>query len=193
MTLLAAAALLAVVAAGFMFGALHILPSGADPISDGVSVYALGPTGVLYAGQAVLSGLGGLLLAAAVVQRDATALAPGLLVAYGLARIAIVRFPTDRRGAAITPTGRRHALLAAIAFLAIAAAAPIASSTVVQSATQARDVLFWLAALVSGSCLASFGVALWPRSRAYYGLVQRAFYVSAFTWLVAASGLLAFA
>lgn len=193
--LLAGGALLSVIAATCSLVALHLLPSDVDPIADGTSAYALGRSRSLYAAQAVLSGLGALLLAAALIQWAAVPVAPVvsiLLVAYGLARITIVRYPTDRRGERLTPTGRRHALLAAIAFLAVAAAAPLATTSLVEARPDVSEAVSGLAVVVTITCLASFGAAVHPRTMAVYGLVQRAFYAAAFAWLIAASALLAF-
>ena len=189
--LLAGAGLASFVAAAVSLVALHLLPSDVDPIADGASAYALGSTRSLYWAQAAFSGVGGLCLAGALVLGGSTVVGPRLLATDGLARIAIIGFPTDRRDEALTPTGRRHALLAAVAFLAVAAAAPLATAELTAARPEAAGALAGLAAGVTITCLASFGAAVHPRTMAVYGLVQRAFYVTLFAWFIAAAALLA--
>lgn len=197
--LLAAAALGAFVAAAIAMVGLHVIPSTADPVAEGTSAYALGPTARGYQLQAAVSGLGGLLLAAAMADRQVPL--PGIvcLVAYGLARIAIVAYPTNARGAPLTPTGRNHAILATIAFLGVAIAAPVATPSLVDATSNIAEVgrlsdavLEPLAWLVLTTSLASFGVAALPRVVRFYGVAQRVFHATAFAWFILASALLAF-
>lgn len=197
--LLAPAALGAFLAAAVTMVALHVVPSTANPVAEGTSAYALGPTAPGYQLQAVASGLGGLLLAGAMADRQLALPAIVCLVAYGLTRIAIVAYPTDARGAPMTPTGRNHAILAAIAFLGVAIAAPLstpslldATAATAEIARPSRAVLEPLAWLVLLTSLASFGVAATPRTVPFYGVAQRVFHASAFAWLILASVLLAF-
>jgi Protein of unknown function (DUF998) len=157
---------------------LHVLPSDADPLAEGVSAYGRGPTARIYQFQVVLSGIGGLALGAALATRGASALAIVALVAYGLARIAIAAYPTDLRGTPMTATGRIHAILATMAFLAMAIAAP---------ASGGSPPLLILAAMVTITSLGSFAVAARPATVRFYGLAQRAFYVATFAWAIVAS------
>jgi hypothetical protein len=169
--------------------ALHVVPSVADPVSEGVSAYALGPTARGYQRQAIASGVGALLLVGALVQRDTSSAAVGCLVAYGLARIAIVAFPTDPRGVPMTAMGRNHALLAAVAFLGIAVAAPMATSPLVDtgSTVPVDSVLIPLAWLVTITSLGSFAVAALPGTVRFYGIAQRAFHATALGWFILAA------
>jgi hypothetical protein len=168
--------------------ALHIVPSGADPVSEGVSAYALGPTARGYQLQAVASGIGALLLTGALVQRDTSPIAVGCLVAYGLARIAIAAFPTDPPGVRMTATGRNHALLAAVAFIGIAIAAPTTTLPLADTrSTVAVNVLLPLAWLVTITSLGSFAVAALPGTVRFYGIAQRAFHAMALGWFIVAA------
>ena len=169
--------------------ALHVVPSGANPVTEGVSAYALGPTRRGYQIQAIASGVGALLLVGSLVQRTPTLVAVGCLVAYGLARIAIVAFPTDQRGAPMTATGRNHAILAAIAFVGVAIAAPMATIPLLGTgSTVAVDsVLLPLAWFVTITSLGSFAVAALPGTVRFYGIAQRAFHAAALGWFVLAA------
>ncbi len=169
--------------------AVHVLSREVNPISDGISAYGLGRTAPGYRFQAIVSGLGGMALAVALAGRGTASLAIAGVGLYGACRIAIVGYPTDPRGSAITPTGRIHALLAAAAFLALAFAAPVATMTVEVGALPAGStgLVAALAGLVTITSLGSFAVAAAPRTAAYYGLAQRAYYVASFGWAIAMS------
>lgn len=184
-------ALLCFVAATSFLVALHLLPTGADPIRHGVSEYGIGPYSPLYRAQAIASGLGALALATALVGTSAGAAPLVCLVLYGLARVLVARFPTDR-ALPWTPTGRIHALLAAVAFLALAVAAPWLSASPFAAATwpDARDAVLGLAVGVTAASLGSFVVASLPGTVRAYGLAQRAFYALGFAWLIVVAGLL---
>jgi hypothetical protein len=183
------AALAAFLVAAATLVALHLVPSEADPVSEGVSAYALGPTARGYHVQAVASGVGALLLVGALAQRDVSPVAVVCLVAYGLSRIAIVAFPTDPRGVPMTATGRNHALLATVTFLGAAIAAPIASFPLVdtRSGDVVGAVLVPLAWLVTVTSLGSFAVAALPRAVRYYGIAQRAYHATALGWFILAA------
>ena len=91
-----------------------------------MSGYALGRWGDLYRAQVIGCGIAAALIVICCGILGIGSLA-GLvaLVVYAVARFAIVRYPTDPPGTVtFSPTGRMHALLAAIAFLALAVAAP---------------------------------------------------------------------
>jgi hypothetical protein len=172
------------VVAGLALIALHVLPSSADPVADGVSAYALGPSVRVYQANVVSSGLGGLCLAAASAGLAASPVAIVALLGYGLTRIAIAVYPTDARGAALTRTGLIHAILAAIAFLSLALAAPFATASLSADVATGgvATLLAVLAAVVTLTSLGSFAVAALPKVIRFYGVAQRAFYVAGFTW-----------
>jgi hypothetical protein len=171
---------------------LNLVPSDVSRIADGTSAYALGSTAPGYWLQAIASGLGGLCLGAGLAGR-VSPIAVGCLFAYGLARIAIVRYPTDPRGAPPTPSGRAHAILAAVAFVAIAVAAPLATATFAgSSAAATKGFVLALGALTTVTSLGSFVVAATAATAQYYGLAQRVFYAASFAWAIAMSaGMLA--
>jgi hypothetical protein len=105
--------------------ALHILPTGLDPIRYAVSDYGWTRYSVGYRAMVVLQGVGALLIGFGLSQAtDASSLV--WLLVYGIVRILVAGFMTDREPEglrSLTPTGRIHILLAGSAFAAIALAA----------------------------------------------------------------------
>lgn len=100
--------------------ALHILPTGYEPIRDPVCNYATGRYGFLFRLYAASSGASGLCLVAALVASgaprfDAWVIA---LTVYSAARLAIVHFPRDVEGPT-TFRGKVHIVLDIITFMSI--------------------------------------------------------------------------
>jgi hypothetical protein len=179
-------ALAGLVVAAALLVALHLLPTGADPVRHGVSEYGIGRYAALYRMQVVASGVGALTLVGALLGETAQAVPLAFLALYGVARVLIARFPTDL-ALPMTRSGRIHALLAAAAFLALAVAAPWLSASAVAAADwpEARDGVLGLAIGVTMASLGSFAVAALPWTVRVYGVAQRAFYVLGFAWLIA--------
>jgi len=120
-----AASILASGAALFVI-ALHMVRTDVDPLTDGVSAYAITPFGYLYRIQVVATGVATLTLTLALL---AGGLASGIgvvsLALFAASRILIARYPTDPRGTThFSRSGRAHVLLAAITFVTMAVAAP---------------------------------------------------------------------
>jgi hypothetical protein len=133
---------------------------------------------------AALLGAGAILLAIGLARdTDATALA--WLWVYGVARIAIAGFMTDRSDEAITATGRIHWALAAAAFTAIA----IGATSI--DWTGAPGALRPLGQAVAVTALATLATRLVTVLRPVFGLAERSLYVTSIAWLLIAAAQLA--
>jgi len=177
--------------AALLLVALHLLPTGADPVRHGVSEYGIGPFASLYRAQAIASGVGAIALADALLGTSVDTGPLICLVLFGAARVLIAGFPTDR-DLPMTRTGQIHAVLAAVAFLALAVVAPWLSASPFAAAAwpAARVGVLGLAVVVTATSLGSFAVASLPAAVRAYGLAQRAFYLAGFAWLIAIAMLL---
>ena len=173
--------LICVAASGAILLALHLLPTGLDPIRYAVSDYGWTAYHLGYRAMVVLQGVGAILIAVGLGQEtDARSL--GWLYVYGVVRILISRFMTDREPEgmlSLTRTGRIHMLLAGTAFASIAVAASHLDWT------GKEDVLGPLGWLVTATAIAT-GAALVvpPIRRAALGLIERLHYAAAIVWLI---------
>lgn len=170
----AAACLAATVAWAVVLGAVHLRPTGYDPLRNAVSDYGVGAHRRWYRAQTALAALAATLLLVALASGSG---APwwllALLAAFAAARLAIPSFPTDLDRAHPTRTGRVHLLLAAVAFASIAVAAGNTPDQLVPHA------LRW--AVVATS------IATWLAIRlrlGLFGLVERLFYAAMITWFL---------
>ena len=173
--------LICVAASGVILIALHFLPSGLDPIRYAVSDYGWTSYHVGYRTMVVLQGVGALLIAIGLrEQTDAASL--GWLYVYGVVRLLISRFMTDREPQgfrSLTRTGRIHMLLAGTAFASIAVAASHLDWT------GKPAVLGPLGWLVSATAIATGTALVVPRIRRHaLGLIERTHYAAAITWLI---------
>ena len=179
-----------IVCAGALVG-LHALPTGYRPLHDAVSDYGVGKHRVWYRVQASALGAAGLLLAGALWGGvDPAPLKTILcLVAFGVARIAIPWFPTDLEGQKRTSTGRVHLRLAAVAFLAVAIAAPAFHSAIRHNPdwTGIARLLGALGWAVTGAALATALSLRIPGLRPWFGLIERLLYVTMIAWFLVVS------
>jgi len=176
----------AAVAAAAIVAWLHLVPSDYDVVRHGVSAYGVGRRAPWYRAQVVITGAGGLLLLAALV-RGTSASPAGLafLAAYAVSRAAIARYPTDLEGQPMTRTGAIHALLAAVSFASLAAAAPLIAMSLTRAEVGGHDTAVQaLSAAVAVSALATFGAGLIRQIRPAFGLIERAFYATSLGWLI---------
>lgn len=153
-------------------------------MAGAVSDYGITRYTLLYRGMAVLLGAGAILLALALgTDTDAGKLE--WLWVFGVSRIAIAGFMTDRPGRPITAEGRIHWALAAAAFTAIA----IGATSI--DWTGAPGALGPLGEAVAVSAIATLATRLIGTLRPVFGLAERALYVTSIVWLVIAAADLA--
>jgi hypothetical protein len=179
-TLLALAALLASLAW------LHLQPTQLSPRRNAVSQYGITAyrdgyrvATLAFAAAAIALALG---LSARLHPRAHNV--EVLLVVCAASRCAISWFPMDAPGAEPTSTGRMHGLLALAAFAGVTDAAFRLSSHLAQG-----HVWHQLALVSSGlgwamlACLLAMASSrASPQARAWFGAIERAFYVTAIIW-----------
>lgn len=189
--LMAVLGLLGLIAYLGIFAALHVLPTGYQPVRHAVSDYGVGSYGPLFRRALGLSSLGVVFLAIGLtLNPGAPPLAVSQLVFLFLVpvmRMGMARFPTDIEGHKLTPAGRRHYLFAIAAFaftyVAISGMTPrLAALPPWQSAQGLLTALDWLVA----ASLALVVVTLLPPLRRVFGLFERVFLVSSNIWLITA-------
>jgi len=173
--------LICVAAAGAILVALHFLPTGLDPIRYAVSDYGWTAYHLGYRAMVVLQGVGAILIAIGL-GRETDVQSLGWLYVYGVVRILISRFMTDREPEgmlSLTRTGRIHMLLAGTAFASVAVAA---SHLDWSGKPHVLGPLGWL---VTATAIAT-GVALVVPSirRVALGLIERLHYAAAIVWLI---------
>ncbi len=166
---------------------LHLLPTGYRPLHDAVSDYGVGRYKVWYRVQASALGTAGLLLAVGLWRGvdPAPTKTVVLLVAFGLARIAIPWFPTDLRDEERTRDGRVHLRLAGVAFLAVALAGPTFHRAVSHNPSWA-SIAHLLGALGWAVTATSIATALALRS-GWFGLFERLLYATMIAWFLVVS------
>jgi hypothetical protein len=176
--------LLCVAASGGILVTLHLLPTGLDPIHYAVSDYGWTSYDLGYRTMVVLQGAGAILIAVGLGQQtDATSL--GWLYVYGVVRLLIAGFMTDREPEglrSLTRTGRIHVLLAGTAFASIAVAASHLDWTGKPGALGPLGWAVTVTAIATGTAL-----VVPPIRRAALGLIERTHYAAAITWLIAVS------
>lgn len=189
MTLLALASAATVAIVAGLIVALHLLPTGIDPLEHGVSAYANTRYGALYRAQVILTGAATLAIVV-LVWPDVGELGVAALLVFAASRIAIARFPTDPPDSpSLSTAGRRHVLLATAAFLAIAIAAPAVGRRLFELSSWhgSTDALAILNIAVPVTMLATFAAGTTPPTRRIFGLVERCGYVAALAWLFVVS------
>ena len=184
-------AAIATLACGGALVYVHTRRTGHDPVRDAVSDYGVGRYRVWYRAAAITLGIAGILLALAIAAtvRPEPLLLIVLLVVFGVARIAIVRFPVDLDRRPPSRTGRIHRLLAAVAFVTIAIVAAKLPRSVLGDPSWAGidGVLRTIGWLVVAAALAT-GLGLRLASlRPFFGLLERLLYVAMLTWFMTVS------
>ena len=169
--------------------ALHLLPTGYNPVHDAVSDYGVGRYRGWFWVQAIAGAVACLALAVALAETTPSvpALVVVMLVIAGVARFFIPVFATDQHGSRFqTAHGTIHMILAIVIFASvIIAASKFGSSVEHQAAWQ--GVKGWLNTLpwvMTGAAIGLLvGLRPWaPRLHMIYGLIERLFYVSSIAW-----------
>jgi hypothetical protein len=172
-----------------VFAALHVLPTGYQPIRHAVSDYAVGGYGHVFKAGLWLSSAGVLALAIALALKPgAPPLAESQLVflfVVPFTRVGMAYFPTDLEGQKLTRNGRLHYLFAvasfAFTYAAIAGMTPrLGALPGWQPVAGLLGVLHWIVLIA----LILLVVTLIPRLRRIFGLFERAFLVSTNVWFV---------
>jgi hypothetical protein len=187
--LLAVFGAVSVTAAAVIVVALHLLPTGLDPISNPVSQYGRTRFSALYRAQVIASGSSGLLLVTALVSAGVQRPLPlAALGAYGLARLAIAGNMMDLPGETPTAAGRNHGLLALIAFGGVAIATVPISDTLDRATTSGlAGLVAAVAVAVPITAVLMVATRSSPSLRRRFGTFERLFYVAAFAWLFLAA------
>src|SRR5262245_48563180 len=172
--------LICVATSGAILIALHFLPTGLDPVRYAVSDYGWTSYHVGYRTMVVLQGIGAILIAVGLGQQtDVQSL--GWLYVYGVVRVLVAGFMTDREpeGISLTRTGRIHVLLAGTAFASIAVAASHLDWTGKPTILGPLGWIVTATAIATGTAL-----VVQPIRRVAFGLIERLHYAAAITWLV---------
>ena len=179
-TMVATLAVIALAATFTCFGvlvAVHLRPTGYDPLRDAVSDYGVGPSLPYYRAQTAAMALAAIVIAVALAKAvdPAPKRAIVLLCLFAAARVAIPFFPTDLDRTRRTGTGAIHVLLAAVAFGAVAWAAATLPGKVHWTGLAALGWIVVVTAIATAFSL---------RARVpYFGLVERSFYAATLAWL----------
>jgi hypothetical protein len=189
--LLGMLAAIATLACGGALVFVHMRSTGYDPVRDAVSDYGVGRYRRWYTAATVTLGAAAILLAIAIAAtvRPEPVLLIVLLVVFGLARVAIVRFPVDLDRRPPSRSGQIHRLLAAVAFVAIAIVAAELPLSVLGDPgwTGVEGALRTVGWLVVAAALAT-GLGLRLASlRPFFGLLERLLYVAMLTWFMTVS------
>jgi integral membrane sensor domain MASE1 len=167
--------------------ALHVLPTGLNPLRDPVSQYGITKYRAGYwtaAGGAALAGLGGA-ITYAHLPGVAAVITVVLLAIFAAARALIGFFPMDAPGAPRTATGRLHNALAFAAFGPVTAAAFVGAGTLHDAGH--AELSTWTTVFGAVMALGTIGMlvaARVPRARGVFGLAERLIYAGFLAWFV---------
>jgi hypothetical protein len=170
--------------------ALHVLPTGYDPVRDAVSDYGVGPYRSWFWLQAVAGGVACLALAIALSRLHpfTPTQVVGALIVTAVARFLIPFFATDQGGSRFqTAHGTVHMVLAVLAFGGLVWAASGLWSTLKHYPgwSGLHGFLTTVSWLMLVSVIAVVVAIRAPRMKRHFGLYERAFYVLSLAWLLA--------
>jgi hypothetical protein len=170
-----------------ILAALHVLPSGYDPIRHAVSDYAIGPYGNLFRIGLWVSSVGVLALAFALIAgvgspplatRDLV-----FLILIPAARVGMTLLPTDLEGKPLSRTGLAHYVLAILAFtltyLVISDTTSVLRS--LNPAVWLGSSLKWSAAAVAPELFVVV-ITMFRPLRRVFGVFERAFLLTTNIW-----------
>jgi hypothetical protein len=169
--------------------ALHLLPTGYNPVRDAVSDYGVGRYRSVFWLQAVAGGVGSLALAVALAQLDPFTpdLVVIMLAVSAVARFLIPFFRTDQGDSRFeTVPGRVHMLLAVVSFGGLTVAATSLWHTLRHYAAwhSAKGWLTITPWVMLGSVAALVLALRVPRLERHFGLYERLFYASSIAWVL---------
>jgi hypothetical protein len=171
--------------------ALHLLPTGCNPVRDPVSRYALSRYGALDGAQKFAGGVCTLSLAGALALLRAPVPGVGImfLTVNGLALLLLVTVPAEseeaQKGALRSRRWVLHSVLALVSFTTIALAAGVLTAPILGwPAWHGVTLLLIITGIWTPIAVvlffAAFGIAQW---RPFLGLFQRAIYLGTICWL----------
>ena len=172
--------------------ALHILPTGYNPIRDAVSDYGVGPYRAWFWLQAVAGGLACLALGIALARLHSftpTQVVVALIVT-AVARFFIPFFATDQGESRFqTLHGVIHMVLAVLAFGGLVWAAMGLWATLKHYPAWhgAKAFLTIVPWIMLGSVIALVLAIRGPRLKPFFGAFERLFYLSSLAWLFVVS------
>jgi Protein of unknown function (DUF998) len=173
--------------------ALHLLPTGLSPLRNAVSQYGISDYRLGYRIATICTGVAGIAVATGVASevRGQRTVVVALLVAFGTSRLVISWFPMDTPGTPATVTGRRHGLLAVIAFTSVTLAS-LRLPGALSASHQWSGVVPGLRAV--GWYLVATVIAMVTARRTdlrqYFGAVERGFYVGMLVFVALVAGAL---
>lgn len=173
--------------------ALHLLPTGYDPVRDAVSDYAIGPYRAGFWVFTTAGGISGLALAIALASSDPSkpTLAIAMLLLSAGARFLIPWFPTDQEGDRFqTLKGTIHMVLAVTVFASIAIAASSLEGTLGDEPAWSAVhglVAGWLPWAITITAVATAVAIRASRLQSIFGLIERLYYLSSITWFFVVS------
>jgi hypothetical protein len=167
-------------------GALHAVPTGLSPLHNAVSQYGITRYRLGYRVATICTGAAGLAAAVGIMAElpGTVGVVVALLVAFGLARLVISWFPMDTPGSSGTPTGRRHGLLAGVAFTSVTLAALRLAGLLGRThrwgnAAESVQVVGWFMV----ATLVAMVIARRSAAASYFGAIERGFYVGMLAFL----------
>lgn len=181
-----------VISAGALV-ALHVVPTGYNPIRDAVSDYAIGRYRAVFWLFVVAGAVSGFALAIALARSDPSKpeLTIVMLLLSGAARLLIPLFPTDQGGSRFqTLRGTIHMLLAIAIFASIAVAASNLGGTLGHEHSWHKVhglVDGWLPWVITGTAIATGVAMIGPRLKSIFGLIERSYYVASIAWFLVVS------
>lgn len=190
--LLAIASAACAIAALLVLVRVHLLEGGRVWPLPAISALGAGPHHIYYRALVVLLGAGaGFLLAALERGTAAEDAGLGFLAVYAAARLAIALFMTDGSETEVTPRGRIHMVLGAIAFTAIAFGAADLTDSVEDTPawTDGAGALLRVASDAIGvATVLALAAYVIPAGRVRaFPLAERIHYAATITWLLVAS------
>jgi hypothetical protein len=178
-----------------IFVALHVMPTGYNPIRHAVSDYAIGDYGRWFTAGLWCSSIGVLSLALGL--RDAVGSPPlaakdlWFLGLIAVCRVGMSVFDTNLEGHRFTRSAAMHYVLAILAFTFSYLSITDLSEPLkaIRPWSTAATLLTWPAWLV-GPALGGVVVAMIPILRRVFGLFERLFLITTNVWLLAVGILL---
>jgi len=174
---------------------LHAKPTGYSPIRHAVSDYGVGKTRRLFTTYLGLAGLGGILLAAALMLGPEARAVPQRAILFLLLlacmRIGVSLFPTDLEGKPLTRTGVLHYFFAIISigctYTIMAELTPFFQT--LSDWNTVAGVLNVLL-IIATAALVALVITLWKPLRNIFGLFERLFVLTGTAWFLVVSAFL---